>query len=131
MSPTTPNDAIKERAARPLHRGPASAHQATASGENPFCGDQLELGVSIAGGPDGDVIEGASFDGYACSLCLASADALLEKAIGMTTAQADLIEARDLIEALGGTKVGRTRMGCVTLPLKLFREAVTSAERHR
>ena len=130
MSSTAVGNAIKERAASPHYRGPASVHQATASGVNPFCGDQLELGVSIAEGPDGVIIENASFDGYACSLCLASADALLEKAIGMATVQAELIEAQDLIEMLGGAKVGRTRMGCVTLPLRLLREAIASAAGH-
>lgn len=96
-----------------------------AKGDNPFCGDEIEVRITCAADEGGDmVIEQARFDGYACNLCLASADVLMERVEGMTAAQAESLGFDDLCRWLDGLTVGRTRKGCVELPLNVLARAL-------
>lgn len=76
-------------------------------------------------GADGaPVIERAAFDGYACTLCAACADALLEHAEGMRVRDAAELSLDDVLALWGGLEVGRTRRGCVELPLVVLKRAL-------
>jgi len=57
----------------------------TARGDNPMCGDRMELFVKAA--PDGQ-IEDAAFQGRGCAISMASASLMTETVKGKTTAQA-------------------------------------------
>ena len=103
------------------HGSERAAELVTASGENPFCGDSLSIALSVADG----VIRDACYDGYGCSLCIASAEALLESIIGKPVQEAVSADAENLVRALGGIKVGKSRMKCVELPLTVMRRAVS------
>ncbi|MCL1799086.1 MAG: iron-sulfur cluster assembly scaffold protein [Eggerthellaceae bacterium] len=116
---------IIERAEAPAHRGRLADFTHTASGDNPFCGDSLQLFFKV-NDQHGGFIEQASFDGYACSLCLASSDLLLDQVIGMPVAQAHSLGLDSLLLLWGGLEVGRARRGCVELSLRILGRALTA-----
>ena len=93
-----------------------------ASGENPLCGDSIQMAVWVTeDGSLGDVC----YDGYGCSLCIASAESLLEQAIGRNYADAREMTASDILTGLDGIAVGRTRMKCVELSLQTLKKAIS------
>lgn len=129
LMPTTIDSAIIEKRSRSAaHRGfeeiafaPEGGYVLSARGENPFCGDEIEVRLACTTDAAGEiVIERARFDGYACTLCLASADTLMEQVEGMTAPRAAAITFDDMCRWLDGLSVGRTRKGCVELPLHVL-----------
>ena len=81
-------------------------------------GDELEVRAVVRRDPArGWVVQRAAFDGYACTLCLAASDALMEAAEGQPVALVRATTFDDVCCLLGGLEVGRTRKGCVELPL--------------
>lgn len=129
---------IEGRARSSAHRGLArleraaavpGARVATAAGENPFCGDELEMRLVMRPGATGAWrIEDVAFDGYGCTLCLAAADAVAEYACGREAAEASALGFEGLCGLLGGLEVGRTRRGCAELPLRVMRQALQELE---
>ena len=108
---------IAERCRRPRCKGFEGAYDGAATGENPFCGDALEVRVALERRACGLAVARASFEGYACSLCTASADVLMERASGMPAEDAAVLTVDDVLRWWGGLEVGRTRKGCVDLPV--------------
>lgn len=97
----------------------------SARGDNPFCGDELEVRAVVRHDPlRGWVVDRAAFDGYACTLCLAASDALMEAAEGQPAALVRTMTFDDVCQLLGGLEVGRTRKGCVELPLTVLVRAL-------
>lgn len=121
------DECIMERYRRPRAKGFEGAYDGAATGDNPFCGDALEVRVVLERRAGGLAVARASFDGYACSLCTASADVLMERAEGMPTDEAAALTVDDVLGWWGGLEVGRTRKGCVDLPVSVFKRALESA----
>lgn len=97
----------------------------SAWGDNPFCGDELEVRALVRRDPlRGWVVERAAFDGYACTLCLAASDVLMEAVEGQPAVFARAATFDDICQLLGGLSVGRTRKGCVELPLTVLGRAL-------
>lgn len=132
MSTTIDSALIEERGRDAIRRGfgeggvfPSGRQVLSAVGDNPFCGDEIEVRVTCSVDDAGEtVIERARFDGYACTLCLASADVLMEQVEGMTAVQAESLGIDDICRWLDGLSVGRTRKGCVELPLQVLARAL-------
>lgn len=123
-------DLVETLAANPRHKGVLAEGPGThrAHGDNPFCGDALDVVVRLCAAEDGSArIEEARFDGYACSLCTAAAEALLGAVSGMRVEEARRVTYDDLLELLGNPSVGRTRSGCVRLPLTVLGRALEEA----
>ena len=112
------SECIDDLARDPRHRGALEGPDVLrAHGDNPFCGDALDIWVRLS--PAG-TIKDVRFDGYACSLCTAAAEALLDAVGGLPVEKARALSYDDLLELLGRPTVGRTRSGCVRLPLTLL-----------
>lgn len=109
------DESILYRYRNPKRKGFEGNYHLSACGENPFCGDSIEIRLGMQA--DGDCITSAHFDGYACSLCIAACDILMEGIEGMTMADAQQVDSAALLEWMGGVEVGRARRGCVDLPL--------------
>ena len=138
MTVTVDDSASARRSRQASHRGVeglsladtapekvGEVREVCARGDNPFCGDELEVRVRLRrDGAGGWVVERAAFDGYACTLCLAAADALMEVAEGMAAADARALTGDDACALLGGLEVGRTRKGCVELPATVLSRAL-------
>ena len=118
---------IAERCCRPRCKGFEGAYDGAATGENPFCGDALEVRVALERRACGLAVARASFEGYACSLCTASADVLMERASGMPAEDAAVLTVDDVLRWWGGLEVGRTRKGCGDLPGSVVGRALALA----
>ena len=135
-------DVVEERSKNPRCKGfgqtaygvpgldAGEAAVLSAAGDNPFCGDSIEMRVRIESDSDGVArIERGAFEGYACSLCTAAADVLLEHVAGMRIDEALAVGYDGLIALLGGPVVGRTRSGCVRLPVTVLARALDALGR--
>ncbi|MFW6354725.1 MAG: Fe-S cluster assembly sulfur transfer protein SufU, partial [Verrucomicrobiota bacterium] len=108
---------------RPL---PLATHQA--EGNNPMCGDEIEVYLRV----EGDRIEEVTFQGQGCAISRASASLLTEMLTGKTVKEARAIDAdvldalrdsdRELdlakdgdLAALGGVRQFPARIKCATL----------------
>ncbi len=90
-----------------------------ADGENPFCGNSLRIAYSLRDSR----IQEVYYDGYGCSLCVASVECLLELVKGRKREEALGIDAERILTALS-VKVGKSRMKCVELLLIVLRRGL-------
>ena len=72
-------EVILDHGRRPRHAGRITAYDATAKGDNPLCGDRVQVFVKYA--PDGTIAE-TSFDARGCAISVASADLMAEVVTG-------------------------------------------------
>jgi nitrogen fixation NifU-like protein len=72
----------------------------TARGDNPMCGDRMELWVKLA--PDGSIAD-AGFQGRGCAISMASASLMTETVKGKTQAQAKAMGEKFRTLAMTGT----------------------------
>ncbi|HUA78044.1 MAG TPA: SUF system NifU family Fe-S cluster assembly protein [Acetobacteraceae bacterium] len=126
-------EVILEHSQRPRHGRKLECFDATARGDNPMCGDRVQLFVRH--GPDG-TIEEAGFEARGCAISVASADMMAEVLRGRTDEEARQIaekfrelartgalpEAEDAVEAaletlqpLAGVHAYPSRVKCATL----------------
>ena len=98
---------------------------AEASGNNPLCGDDVVLAVVVDGT---ETVRDVRWSGYGCSLCVAAVEAAAGMALGRT-AGANPVELDEVLEALGGPQIGRSRRACAALPVSALREAVAACLR--
>lgn len=96
----------------------------TASGDNALCGDALTLAVRIGCEGGTSVVQDVRYAGYACSLCLATADVLAQHVRGMDACDAARLTLADVQQMWGGLNVGRARRDCVDLPVRTLRQAL-------
>jgi len=73
------NATIVERGRRPKHMHRLEAFDATARGDNPMCGDRIQVWVKLA--PDGSIADTA-FEARGCEISKASADLMVEAVAG-------------------------------------------------
>jgi nitrogen fixation NifU-like protein len=87
------NATIVERGRRPLHMHRLDAFDATARGDNPMCGDRVQVWVKYDA--DGRIAD-TGFDARGCEISKASADLMVEAVAGRTQT-----EAKRMFEAFG------------------------------
>ena len=113
-----------------------------ARGDNPMCGDRLELFLKLA--PDGSIAD-AAFQGRGCAISTASASLMTETVKGKTAAQAhalsdrfrelamtgtcpdcgaDLSEEMERLQPLSGVHEFPSRVKCATLAWHTLRTAL-------
>jgi len=114
---------IRERFRHPRYRGTLEQPDASFEDVNPLCGDRIRIECRIADGRLAD----ARHRGDSCAICVASADVLLERAIGESLDLAARLTAADLLERLEAD-VRASRMRCVTLPLTVLQGALDGKE---
>jgi nitrogen fixation NifU-like protein len=78
-------DVILDHGRRPRHAGKPAHFDASAKGDNPMCGDRVQVFVGY--GPDGQIAQ-ASFDARGCAISVASADLMAEAVTGRSPADA-------------------------------------------
>lgn len=79
-------DIILDHSRRPRNFGELPEATVHVHGDNPMCGD--EISVHLKFGPD-DKVEGISFTGNGCSICMASASLMTLKVKKKTRAEAE------------------------------------------
>ena len=121
---------------QPRNHGGIDAPTCSADGENPLCGDQVRIDVSI----EDDRIAAISFSGRGCSISQASASMMTVYVKGrsvaearagvnafqkmMVTAETPGIEGFDDIEALIGVAKFPARVKCASLAWKTLEQAL-------
>jgi len=75
---------LRDLARNPKHRGSLESATATARGDNPMCGDRVEVSVKLEAG----CITGAMFTGRGCEISQASAALLTELVRGKSPQEA-------------------------------------------
>jgi nitrogen fixation NifU-like protein len=73
------NTTILQRGRQPLHMGRLAVFDATARGDNPMCGDRVQVWVKRA--EDGSIAE-TGFEARGCEISKASADLMVEAVAG-------------------------------------------------
>lgn len=77
-------DVIVDHNRRPRNRGRLEAATHHAEGDNPLCGDRLQLDIELAG----ELIRDLRFEGGGCAISTASASLMGEAVKGKTRAEA-------------------------------------------
>ncbi|MBX5454720.1 MAG: SUF system NifU family Fe-S cluster assembly protein [Acidobacteriia bacterium] len=83
-------EVILDHGRRPRHAGRLEDFDATAKGDNPMCGDRVQIWLKY--GPDGRIVD-AVFEARGCAISVASADLMAE-----VVTKATPEEARSLFE---------------------------------
>jgi nitrogen fixation NifU-like protein len=111
MTADTPDlyqEIILRHGRHPRHAGKPDRYDVMSRGDNPMCGDRIELFLSY--GPDGR-IAGSHFDARGCAISIASADLMAEAVAGLAPD-----EARRLFSRFGDmTRTGACPAGDATM----------------
>ena len=121
--------AIIERGRRPRHMRRLEAFDATAKGDNPMCGDRVQVWLRYA--PDGTIAE-TGFDARGCEISKASADLMVEAVQGHSPLDTRAMFARfcamaqtgecpacavfEPLKPLASVHAYPSRVKCATLP---------------
>ena len=123
-------EVILRRGRDPVHAGKPAHYDATARGDNPMCGDRVQVFLSYDA--DGRITD-PRFDARGCAISIASADLMAEAVTGRTRAAARDIFTRfsamartgdcqdcdatlDMLRPLAGVHEYPSRVKCATLP---------------
>jgi nitrogen fixation NifU-like protein len=117
------SDVIRQRFREPRFRGAVERPDVAHEDVNPLCGDRVRIQGRLAGGR----LAEARWTGDCCAICAASADLLLETALGQPVDFARALQPANLLERLD-SDIRPSRMKCVTLPLTVLQEALSGRE---
>ena len=132
-------DMILDHNKRPRNFGRLAAANRSASGDNPLCGDRIDLELEIQDGR----IENIAFTGAGCAISTASASLMTEAVKGRPLAEAEALAERfralmrgegpageELggLAALTGVRAYPMRVKCATLPWHTLRSALAGAD---
>ena len=92
-------------------------------GENPMCGDTIEMDVTLDDPEAGEeaVIERVAFRGDGCAISQASASMLSERLPGTTVAELEAMDRDDVIDMLG-VDISPMRVKCAVLAEKVAQD---------
>ncbi len=130
---------LLDHSKRPRNFGEIAAGAVHVHGDNPSCGDEIDLHVRF--GPEQEVAE-IKFTGQGCAICIASASMMTMKLKSRTRAQAEeLVEAFHALvtgsaanpvaglgdlQLLEGVRKFPQRVKCAMLAWRAFQQALTA-----
>ncbi len=123
------SDEIRRHGRKPAHSGKLEAADASAKGDNPMCGDRVEVFIRRAG----DTISEVSFAARGCEISIASADLMCEavqnlpaqrvwglaedvETMARTGTCPECDAALERLQPLSAVHEFPSRVKCVTLP---------------
>jgi nitrogen fixation NifU-like protein len=140
-------EVILDHGRRPRHARPPEAYDASAKGDNPMCGDRVQVYVKYAS--DGAAIATAGFEGRGCAISIASADLMAETVAGLSREDTRTLfeafrqmattgtcpacggrldEALERLQPLAGVHEYPSRVKCATLPWHALMAAMEGAK---
>jgi nitrogen fixation NifU-like protein len=90
-------------------------------GENPVCGDTIEMDVRLDG--DEETVERVAFRGEGCAISQAAASMLSEELAGMAVEDLLAMDRDDVIDMLG-VEISAMRVKCAVLAEKVAQDGV-------
>lgn len=137
-------EVILDHYRNPRRSGSLDAPDAHAEGQNPLCGDEIAIDLSL----EGDRVVDAAITGRGCSISQASASMMADKVVGLTTAEISELthrfkammaieegdpginpdrpgEALGDLEALQGVRRFPVRIKCADLPWTTLEDALS------
>ncbi len=139
-------EVILDHGRRPRHAHRPADFDATAEGDNPMCGDRVQVFVKFE--PDGSIAK-AGFEGRGCAISIASADLMAETVSGRSQAEVralfealrqmattgecpecggGLEDAVERLQPLAGVHEYPSRVKCATLPWHALIAAIEGAK---
>ena len=130
---------ILSRSKNPRHFGQTDPVHLYQKGKNPYCGDTVEITVTLD--KKTQTITDLKFQGSGCALCLASADLMIETVKGKSIAdvleiveqfhqvmlgQAELTPSLHKLKAIEGAKRYPVKIKCTTLAWHTFKAAISN-----
>ena len=128
---------ILSRSRNPRHFGKTNPVHLHLVGENPYCGDTVE--ITIAVDETEKKIQDLKFTGSGCALCIASADLMIETVKGKTIeetlqiveqfhqvilGQAELTPSLEHLKVIEGAKRYPIKAKCTTLAWHTLKAAI-------
>jgi nitrogen fixation protein NifU and related proteins len=138
-------EVILDHGRRPRHAKRLEDFSATAKGDNPMCGDRVQVWVKL----DYDAVTGVGFEARGCAISIASADLMAETVQGRTkgdtralfaafrdmartgscpSCDAALAESIERLAPLAGVHEYPSRVKCATLPWHALIAALDGAK---
>jgi nitrogen fixation NifU-like protein len=138
-------EVILDHGRKPRHMRRLEAFDATAKGDNPMCGDRVQVWIKY--GPQGELAE-TGFEARGCAISVASADLMAEAVAGATPddvrtlsrAFGELVRsgtcpaceeaataALERLKPLAGVHEFPSRVKCATLPWHALMAAIDGA----
>ena len=132
-------EVILDHSRRPRNFGHLSDAAVRVHGDNPACGDEIDLDVKF--GEDGS-LQDLKFSGHGCAISQASASMMTDMLKGRTAAEADRLmtgflhlvkgedasdlpeDDRERLEVMGGISEFPMRVKCATLAWHTYKNAV-------
>jgi len=135
-------EVILDHGRRPRHGEKLACFDAEARGNNPLCGDRIDLTVKY--GPQGEIAK-AGFAARGCAISIAAADLMAETVAGLSVTAAEtlsrafqtlartgvppaldppLAERLERLAPLAGVHEFPSRVKCATLPWHALRAAL-------
>jgi nitrogen fixation NifU-like protein len=105
----------------PRNYGEIEDATVTHVGENPMCGDTIEMDIVLD--DDEDTIERVAFRGDGCAISQASASMLSERLAGMSVADLREMDRDDITEMLG-VDISPMRIKCAVLAEKVAQDGL-------
>ena len=103
----------------PRNHGELEDATFTHTGENPMCGDTIEMDVVLD--DDEETIEAVAFRGDGCAISQAAASMLSERLEGMTIRELEELNRDDVIDMLG-VDISPMRVKCAVLAEKVAQD---------
>ncbi len=103
----------------PRNHGELENPTFTHVGENPMCGDTIEIDVRLD--EDEEVIQNLAFRGDGCAISQAAASMLTEMLLGKTIEELHEMDRDDMIEMLG-VDISPMRVKCAVLAEKVAQD---------
>lgn len=88
-------------------------------GENPMCGDEIQIDVRLD--DEEETIEAVSFSGDGCAISQASASMLSQRLQGMSVAEMRDLDRDDVTDMLG-VEISPMRIKCAVLAEKVIQD---------
>ncbi len=135
------SDTIRQHGRHPTHAGRLEDADGAAKGDNPMCGDRVQVFIRRAG----DTISAASFEARGCEISLASADLMCEAVAGQAvervrglagdvemmarTGHCEVCDAAmTRLQPLAAVRDFPSRVKCVTLPWRALVAAIDGSK---
>lgn len=101
----------------PPHKGEVTCPTHTLHGDNPTCGDNITIGVTVKNG----IIQAIKYTGEGCAISQAGLNLLIDEIVDKPLSDLQKLSQKDIV-ALLGVPISSARMNCAILGLRTCKQ---------